>query len=90
MVDEVATKIITVPMCLRKPGTQGFPPPDIDLRNWLYSVKDDIDPDELAKKLHGFVYALLTVTEKHLEDIESDQQGDVAPKESASIGRDRH
>ncbi|KAI0291241.1 hypothetical protein B0F90DRAFT_1824049 [Multifurca ochricompacta] len=49
----------------------------------------DSDPDALSKKLHGFVYALLTVTEKRLEDIESDYQDDSVPEESTTIGRDR-
>ncbi|KAI0295042.1 hypothetical protein B0F90DRAFT_1820770 [Multifurca ochricompacta] len=79
MVDEVATKIITIPICLRSSKSQGFPPPDIELRNWLCSVGGDSDPDAPSKKLHGFVYALLTITEKH----------DVAPQESTTIGRDR-
>ncbi|KAI0295063.1 hypothetical protein B0F90DRAFT_1940148 [Multifurca ochricompacta] len=89
MVDEVATKVITIPMCLRSSKSQGFPPPDIELRDWLCSVGGDSDADALSKKLHGFVYALLTVTEKRLEDIESDYQDDFAPQETTTIGRDR-
>ncbi|KAI0293883.1 hypothetical protein B0F90DRAFT_1919879 [Multifurca ochricompacta] len=81
MVDEVAIGIITIPMCLRSSKSQAA---QLAVFCW-----GDSDPDALSKKLHGFVYALLTVTEKRLEDIESDYQDDAAPEESTTIGRDR-
>ena len=47
----------------------GYPPPDVHLRTWLLSGNTN---DEIAarKKLHAFVYALLTVTRTMLEAID--------------------
>ncbi|KAH9991140.1 hypothetical protein BJV77DRAFT_554959 [Russula vinacea] len=70
MVDELGIAIITVPMCLRPHGTQGFPPPDIDLRGWLVpSGSVSSDQSAAQRRLHGFVYSLLTVTRTALETI---------------------
>jgi hypothetical protein len=94
MVHEAATKIITVPMCLRIKGSQGFvscafrfssltclrrclsgfPPPDIHLRDWFQSLAgaDSNRQAMVAKKLHDFMYSVLTVLLKCLKDIESE------------------
>jgi hypothetical protein len=47
----------------------GYPPPDVHLRTWLLSgnINDQI---AARKKLHAFVYALLTVTRTMLEAID--------------------
>ncbi|KAI0248410.1 hypothetical protein BJV78DRAFT_1236451 [Lactifluus subvellereus] len=74
--DQVARKIITVPMCLREDGSQGFPPPDVALRGWLSSVRNPNEVNEqvaVAQRLHGFVYSLLTVTFDYLVAIESER-----------------
>ncbi|KAI0250558.1 hypothetical protein BJV78DRAFT_1218537 [Lactifluus subvellereus] len=73
IVDEVARKILTVPMCLREDGSQGFPPPDEALRGWLTSTTNPNDQFAVAQKLHGFVYSLLAVTHKYLVTIESER-----------------
>ncbi|KAI0255536.1 hypothetical protein BJV78DRAFT_1176571 [Lactifluus subvellereus] len=72
-VDEVAREILTVPMCLREDGSQGFPPPDVALRGWLTSATDPNDQFAVAQRLHGFVYSLLTVTFNYLVVIESER-----------------
>ncbi|KAH9953569.1 hypothetical protein BC827DRAFT_1379867 [Russula dissimulans] len=69
MVDELAMQVITIPMCLREDGTQGFPPPDHHLRSWLISIADPMDQAQVAKKLHCFITALLMVTRTRLEEI---------------------
>ncbi|KAH9991142.1 hypothetical protein BJV77DRAFT_1068477 [Russula vinacea] len=62
MVDELGVAIITVPMW--------FPPPDIDLREWLVpSGSVSSDQSAAQRRLHGFVYSLLTVTRTALEII---------------------
>ena len=50
----------------------GFPPPDITLRSWLLSAVDSSKLEKAAQYLHGFVYALLKVTYRHLKAIESE------------------
>ena len=47
----------------------GYPPPDVHLRTWLLlgNINDQI---VVRKKLHAFVYALLTVTRTMLEAID--------------------
>ena len=92
MVDELAKKIITVPMCLRRDGTQGFvscffadvfltdlsgfPPSDYGLRNFLMSNASPNNQADVAKKLDGFMYSLLTVLLRRLEAIASGDYGD--------------
>jgi len=52
----------------------GFPPPDRRLRKWLLSGKGK--RLEERRRLHGFVYALLTITRRELERLESDLFGE--------------
>ncbi|KAI0248394.1 hypothetical protein BJV78DRAFT_1354923 [Lactifluus subvellereus] len=56
-VDQVARKIITVPMCLREDGSQ---------------ARDPNDQAAVAQRLHGLVYSLLTVMHNYLVAIESE------------------
>ncbi|KAF8492187.1 hypothetical protein F5888DRAFT_1619276, partial [Russula emetica] len=73
MVDQLALKIITVPMCLRPDSSTGYPRPDSTLRSWLLSGEiSDITLGTIRKRLHGFVYALLTVTRTTLESIDNE------------------
>jgi hypothetical protein len=46
----------------------------VALRGWLTSVEED--QVAVARKLHGFIYSLLTVTRNHLAAIESQWHGD--------------
>ncbi|KAH9954174.1 hypothetical protein BC827DRAFT_1244139 [Russula dissimulans] len=71
MVDELAMQVITIPMCLREDGTQGFPisSPDNDLRGWFLSIVDRNDPDKVQWKLHGFITSLLKVTLDRLQKL---------------------
>ena len=80
-----------MPMCLRPDKNQGsyafcpslshayrlfltgFPPPDVTLRSWVYP--GSIDRADAQKRLHGFMYGLLTVTHITLEAIESEMVG---------------
>lgn len=71
MVDQLGTDIITVPMCLRR-KTGGFPPSDVDLRNWLASRRGN--SGSVRKMLHGFTYSLLMATRKRLETIAEKQK----------------
>lgn len=50
------------------PYVPGFSP-DSDLRQWLLSGQRD----QLAirRKLHGFIFSVLAITEKHLEGLEN-------------------
>jgi hypothetical protein len=41
------------------------------LRDWLSSLANGLDQDALQRKLHGFVFALLTVTQRYLENLET-------------------
>ena len=54
----------------------GFPPLDMDLRDWL--VSDSKDDRDTQKRLHGFIYSLLKVTREQLETI-AKEQGDYFP-----------
>ncbi|KAF8492177.1 hypothetical protein F5888DRAFT_1806903 [Russula emetica] len=75
MVDQLATKIITVPVCLRPDPSTGYPRPDAALRSWLLAGEiSDITLGTIRTRLHGFVYALLTVTRTTLESIDSDSE----------------
>ena len=48
----------------------GYPPADVALRTWV--LNEDINDQVVARKrLHAFMYTLLTVTRTTLEDIES-------------------
>ncbi|KAF8494140.1 hypothetical protein F5888DRAFT_1848288 [Russula emetica] len=71
MVDQLGTEIITVPMCLRQGRRQGFPPLDMELRDWLVSGLGD--RATVQKRLHGFIYSLLMVTHKQLVTIAKQQ-----------------
>ncbi|TFK53306.1 hypothetical protein OE88DRAFT_1733256 [Heliocybe sulcata] len=66
IVDELGKRVVVVPMCLRQGGTYGFPPADMNLRDWLLRR---VLGDPLTD---GFIYALLTVTKAHLEQIVGD------------------
>jgi hypothetical protein len=93
MVDELATRIITVPMCLRKSGSQG-----ITVRCFSVSTSSSNPigfppPDEelrnwllslqennqgtVSEKLYRFIYALLDVTLRRLKKIQDDRPGNV-------------
>lgn len=71
MVDQVATKVVTIPMCLRGEAQriQGFPPADNALRNWLYTLNNTMDRGRLAMKVHGFLLSLFTVTSTRLKEL---------------------
>ncbi|EPQ51580.1 hypothetical protein GLOTRDRAFT_140973 [Gloeophyllum trabeum ATCC 11539] len=63
MVDELGKDVIVIYMCLRDHRSEGFPPADADLRDWLLKIsKGD-------GRVDGFLWGLLTVTSKCLEDI---------------------
>jgi hypothetical protein len=64
----------------------GFPPADATLRSWILSEKKN-DQDAARKRLHGFVYALLTVTLATLETIWGEMQGETPETEADVIGR---
>jgi hypothetical protein len=82
MVDQVAKKVVTIPMCLSDKGKmmfytnsscilmfcsmKGFPPPDRFLINWLSALNGLTDRNMVMKNLHAFLYALFAVTNKHL------------------------
>lgn len=83
VVDELSKRIITVPMCLRGDGSEGSPlrflslepylykpgfPRDSDLRQWLLSGQRD--QRAIKRKLHGFIFSVLAITQKHLEGFE--------------------
>ncbi|KAI0300779.1 hypothetical protein BC826DRAFT_619486 [Russula brevipes] len=67
MVDELSTKIIMVPICLRE-GVTGFPPPDVNLRRWLHSVRD-YSRNNVMDQLLCFLSSLLNVTLGRLQSI---------------------
>jgi hypothetical protein len=50
----------------------GFPPTDVELRNWLRS--DIGDQATVQKRLHGFIYSLLKITCGQLETIAKEQR----------------
>jgi hypothetical protein len=51
----------------------GFPPADVALRTWV--LNEDVNDQVAARKrLHAFMYALLTVTCTTLENIESQSE----------------
>ncbi len=54
----------------------GYPPPDVNLRSWLLSDEEisDETQDTIRRKLHGFVYALLTVTRTALDAVDSNNE----------------
>jgi hypothetical protein len=48
-----------------------YPPPDENLHTWLLTLNDkDTSQEDVAKLLHGFIYALLLATLKNLKAIE--------------------
>ncbi|KAI0286398.1 hypothetical protein BC826DRAFT_90903 [Russula brevipes] len=75
MVDELSKKVITVPICLRKDGAGGFPPPDSALREWLLSRP--WEQETIMTRLRGFVYSLLTVTRERLEGLLNGDRNEV-------------
>ncbi|KAI9507727.1 hypothetical protein F5148DRAFT_1376382 [Russula earlei] len=81
-VDQLGKEIITVPMCLRR-GSEGFPPPDRKLRNWLL---EEYDRRIVQTRLYHFAYSLLVVTLRKLETIASDKQ-DIPNLSKASAER---
>ena len=58
------------------PTPIGFPPLDVDLRDWL--VSDSGDRTTVQKRLHGFIFSLLMVTREQLETI-AKERGDCPP-----------
>ena len=66
----------------------GFPPADARLRSWVLS-EDTNDQVAAQKRLHGLVYALLTVTHATLETIEnqSEKKGEMTDSEEGVIKR---
>ncbi|KAF8498580.1 hypothetical protein F5888DRAFT_1802761 [Russula emetica] len=71
MVDQLGIEIITVPMCLRQRRREGFPPVDMELRDWL--VYETGDRRSVQKRLFGFTYSLLNITRRQLETIAKEQ-----------------
>ncbi|KAI0291191.1 hypothetical protein B0F90DRAFT_1824119 [Multifurca ochricompacta] len=78
MVDELAKKIVTVPICLRDPQIKGFPPTDDRLRDWLYKTLT-YGRDEALTKFYNFLYSLCTVLLVRLQAIEKEQFGTDPP-----------
>jgi hypothetical protein len=95
-------------MCLRPDSSQGYafcscfsrtynliligsPPPDATLRSWVLSG-DTNNQVPTRKRLHGFVYSLLTVTRATLETIgsQSEKEGEMAETESYVAKRSWH
>jgi hypothetical protein len=54
----------------------GFPPTDKKLRLWLLSGERNQLNEE--KRLHGFIYALMTVTQRHLEKLDCKLLGETS------------
>lgn len=54
----------------------GFPPADTTLRSWVYPGGSS-DQAAAQKRLHGFMYGLLTVTRITLEAIESEMKDEM-------------
>ena len=49
----------------------GYPPPDEALRNWLIKLNaSEMEPENAAEMLHGFICSLLLVTLDRLKKIE--------------------
>jgi hypothetical protein len=88
MVDEVAKKIITVPMCLRENGNRGFallfslfvctlmiligfPPPDIALRRYIYSIACKYGRAGTRARLADIFCSVFAVLHRRLEAIAS-------------------
>ncbi|KAK2463837.1 hypothetical protein APHAL10511_004142 [Amanita phalloides] len=69
IVDELSKEIITLPTCLRAHGSDGFPPPDDNIRDWLFRPINLRSKDSSAKSLHAFVHSLLCVTLETLKSI---------------------
>ncbi|KAI0245807.1 hypothetical protein BJV78DRAFT_1260011 [Lactifluus subvellereus] len=71
-------------MCLRRDGSQGFPPPDIALRNWFSSIPDPT----IGLVLHGNYMVsyipVLTLTQEALHSLSKTERG-----EHASLVRQR-
>ncbi|KAI0301506.1 hypothetical protein BC826DRAFT_966436 [Russula brevipes] len=66
-------EIITVPICLRE-GYTGFPPPDVNLRNWFRTLS--ICPrNDATDRLLCFMSSLLNVTLTRLQAIEQQEDG---------------
>ncbi|KAF8495544.1 hypothetical protein F5888DRAFT_1711816 [Russula emetica] len=72
MVDEISMSTITVPMCLRLRGSQGFPPPDIILRDYFEEIGRPREQKRVKRALHGIVYGLLTITHAQLNSLPCD------------------
>lgn len=66
--------ISTIPMLIYI--MTGFPPPDRELRIWLLAgQRKQLDEE---RRLHGFIYALLTVTRRHLKTLEREKSGETS------------
>ena len=64
----------------------GYPPPDTHLRSWLISgVISDDTLGTIRKRLYGFVYALLIVTRRTLEAIDSVSGKSKIPKTEGQV-----
>jgi hypothetical protein len=65
-----------ISMAFYNPTSIGFPPLDMELRDWLVSELGD--RTAVQNRLHGFIYSLLMVTHERLETI-AKEQGDYLP-----------
>ncbi|KAF8491845.1 hypothetical protein F5888DRAFT_1892004 [Russula emetica] len=88
MVDQLGTETITVPMCLRQRGREGFPPVDMELRDWL--VSDLGDRTAVQNRLHGFLCSLLMVAHERLETIAKEQDVPELPRLSKEAAKERY
>ncbi len=59
--------------------TTGFPPADKALRDWLTTMTrtTNIDQTVIDKSFQGLLTAILSVTQKNLETIQSERNGDL-------------
>ncbi|KAF8260133.1 hypothetical protein EI94DRAFT_1812105 [Lactarius quietus] len=70
MVDQVAIKVVTIPMCLRGDERKSIPPADMVLRQWFETLSED--RNTVGKKVHGLFWALFTVTSERLKSLETE------------------
>ncbi|KAI0310213.1 hypothetical protein OF83DRAFT_1272611 [Amylostereum chailletii] len=90
MHDELAKHIVYVPICLASHSQSAYPPPDRKIRNWLFDSAvstADGEPDlpGTQKRLQGLVYAVLTVTKKHLVEIQNDPELGIPSQQISNI-----
>ncbi|KAI0313063.1 hypothetical protein OF83DRAFT_1286464 [Amylostereum chailletii] len=87
--DELAKHVLYIPLNLAPNDTtcQCYPPPDRNIGVWI-NKSCKIDDHYTRKRLQGFFYALFTVTERRLNDIQNDPQLNIPSRKIEDIDPD--